>query len=93
MRILIFALVAALPAVAFASEQVAPPDEAKPQIIRFCEHPETREQVEFNSDGPEACPEGFTAYDDVTAIYIEHVEDAPPPLPMKHEAETEAHAQ
>ncbi len=92
MRILTIALVLCLPVAACASADSTHHDDTQPRVISVCEHPETGEQVVLKPNGSETCPEGFSAYDDLTPVYVETVKDAPPPVPMKSATETEAHA-
>jgi hypothetical protein len=65
----------------------------KAQIIRLCENAETGEQIESPLASGESCPNGFTAYDDLTPVYIEAVKDIPPPKPLPEQAEKEAYAE
>lgn len=92
MRILTIALVLCFLVAACASADSTQHDDTQPHIITLCEHPETGEQVELTPNGSETCPKGFSAYDDLTPVYVETVKDAPPPLPMNSAKETEAHA-
>jgi hypothetical protein len=93
MRIFTIALVLCLPVAACASADSKKHDDTQPQIVAFCENPETGEQVELTPDGSETCPEDFIAYDDLTPVYIERVEDIPPPKPLPNAAEKEGHAE
>lgn len=92
MRILTIALFLCLSAAGCASADSTTQDETQPRIITLCEHPETGEQVELKPNGSKACPEGFSAYDDLTPVYVETVQDAPPPLPMTSAKEMGTHA-
>ncbi len=92
MRILTIALALCLFTAASASAETTRQGDEHPKAISLCEHPETGEQVILKPNEAEGCPEGFSDYDDLTPVYVETVEDAPPPLPMNSGKETEAHA-
>lgn len=93
MHILIFMMAAAFSFSAAAEERAAPVAGKKAQVIKLCANPETGEQIEYEAATAPSCPDGFRAYDDVTARYVERVENTPPPRPMTARAEQEEHAE
>lgn len=93
MRIILFILVATFSFDVSAEERNGETDREQAQIIRLCENPDTGEQVETPLVNAKGCPEGFSAYDDLTPVYVETIHDMPPPKPLPAHAEKEAHAE
>jgi len=65
--------------------------DARRNIIKLCEDPQTGEQIKYNAAGAPSCPEGFHTYYDLTPAYVETVRNIPPPAREPGKKEQEAH--
>jgi hypothetical protein len=93
MHFLLLVMISTFSFGAAAGERSAETSPEHAQIIRLCENPDTGEQIESPLTNAKACPEGFSAYDDLTPAYVETVKDIPPPRPIPKIAEKGAHAE
>lgn len=93
MRLLLFVLAATFSFSVSAEERNGETAREQAQIVRLCENRDTGEQVEIPLAKAKVCPEGFSAYDDLTSVYVEIIHDLPPPKPLAVKAEKETYAE